>query len=563
MKNTPKSRSVVRVVSWVAGVGLAMLGLADSATAQVNVTTYHYNNARTGLNPYEFQLTPKTVSPATFGKSFAQPVDGQIYGQPLYLSLRYIPGKGLHNVVYVTTQNNSVYAFDADNNTGANAVPLWLVSLADQEHGAAAGARAVTNLDLASPLGGETCNDINPKIGITGTPVIDALTNTLFVVAKTMENGAMVHRLHALDASTGKERSAGPVAIPGGVSTPIAFDPKWQFNRAALLLSKGTVYVAFSSHCDAFGQTPFHGWVFAYDSKTLRPQAVMTTTPGADANGASIWQSGVGMSADSAGNVFASTGNGTFEPGKNYGDSVLKLSGSDLTVLDYFTPSNNDVLSAGDYDLGSGGVMLMPDNWLSSATPHVAILAAKEGKVYVLNRDNLGKFCADCNDSQIVQELPAGTIGGKPWHGVWGKMSAWNNHLYVWGWGDQLKSFSASNGRLDPTPKISASPTTSYPGATVSLSSWGSTGGIVWAITPYSPTAATARGMVLHAYDAESLALLYSSDLRTDDDVGTTIKFGTPTVANGHVYVGSGSQLSVYGLKGGLATLAGQVLKVK
>lgn len=532
-------------------LGGALLGQAGPAAAQVGVTTYHYNNARTGLNPLEFRLNPRTVSPTTFGKAFVQPVDGQIYGQPLYLPWRYIPGKGLHNVVYVATQNDSVYAFDADSNAGANAAPLWQVSLADAAHGAAPGATAVSNLDLGTSSSGEACTDISPKIGVTATPVIDPLSNTLYVVAKTRENGVMVNRLHALDARTGQERAGGPAAIPGSLTTPIPFDPVWQFNRAALLLSKGTVYVAFSSHCDGFGEHPFHGWVFAFDAHTLKPTAVMSTTPGAGAFGASIWQSGAGMAADAAGNVYATTGNGTFDQTQNFGDSVIKLAGSDLSVLDYFTPSNNAELSDGDYDLGSGGLTLLPDNWLSSATPHLAVLAAKEGKLYVLNRDSLGHFCAACDDSQVVQTLPAGTIGGGPWRGVWGKLSVWRNHLYVWGWGDRLKSFTASNGLLDPTPTVSASPTTSYPGATVSLSSLGPFGGIVWALLPYSGSALTPQGMVLQAYDADTLALLYSSDARPEDDVGATIKFATPTVVNGHVYVGTGTQLSVYGLKGG------------
>lgn len=521
---------------------LLALGLSTSAHA-VDVLTQHYDNARSGLNASETRLSPSNVSAKGFGKLFTHLVDGQVYAQPLYVARLSVPGKGTRNVVFVATQADTVYAFDADNARGANAQPLWQASLVDSAHGAASGATAVPITELGvNSQGQPLCTDIAPQIGVTGTPVIDRASGTLYVEAKSKEGGAIVHRLHALNIATGQEKPGSPVAIPGALAMPEPFDPLWHVNRPALLLDHQTVYVSFGTHCDGLEQHPYRGWMFSFDAQTLAPKAVIPMTKG-QANAGSIWMSGAGPAADAQGNVYAVTGDGDFDGVNNLGDSVIKLSGPSLILTDLFSPADNAALDAVDSDLGSGGALLLPEQ--PGANPRLLVQATKDGRIYLLNRDHLGGFCATCAP---VQALPKGTLGAatppgfpQDWSGLFGLPSYWNQKLYFWGVKDVLKVFSLNNGLLDPTPQ-KGSTTYGYPGANLSISANGLSNGIVWAIKP-----ASGSDGALQAWDATKLNLLYSSDQQTGDEMGPSVKFSTPVVANGKVFVGGGDRLTVYG----------------
>ncbi len=509
---------------------------AFMARAQVNVTTFHNDNARDGLNAAESILTPTNVTASLFGRLFLQPVDGYIYAQPLYVSAVQIAGVA-HNVVYVATEHDSVYAFDADGNTGANAAPLWHANFINPGAG-------ITTVNSTIDL---NCQDISPEVGITGTPVIDPTSNTLYVMANTKENGSFFQRLHALDLATGAEKFGGPVAIQASVPGTgdnssgghIAFDPRWGNQRPGLMLLNGLIYIAWASHCDI---TPFHGWLMAYDAQSLRQVAVWSATPNGSDGG--IWQSGAPPSADSSGNVYLGVGNGTFDlntGGPDAGDSIVKFGppgGGSLPLLDYFTPSDQATLSANDTDLGSGGVVLLPDQPQGSPHQHLLVEIGKEGSLYLVNRDSMGHFDAG-GDRQIVEWLPQ--IFG----GLWGTTAFWNDTLYVGASNDALQAFSfnANNsGLLSATPVSTSSETYYFPGTTPSISANGTTNGIVWTLEGDGTSA------VLHAYDATNLANeLYNSGADPSQTPGPPVKFAVPTVANGKVYAGTASQLAVYG----------------
>lgn len=528
--------------------GLAVLCASALAAplpaSAVDVLTHHYNNARTGLNDGETRLTPANVSSAKgFGKLFSQQVDGQIYAQPLYVANLSIKGRGTHNVVFVATQGASVYAFDADSGQGANAQPLWRASLLDAAHGAAPGATPVPITDLGVNAQGQAmCNDIAPQLGVTGTPVIDRVSKTLYVEAKIKENGAVVHRLHALDLATGLEKPGSPSAIPGALPMPETFDPLWHMNRPALLLDHGTVYVSFGTHCDGLERQPYRGWMFSFDAATLAPRAVLPITRG-KANAGSIWMSGAGPAADAQGRVFAVTGDGDFDGVQNLSDSVLRLDGGSLKVSDLFSPADNAALDAVDADLGSGGTLLLPDQ--AGSHPHLLAQATKDGRIYLLDRDKLGGYGAA---SLPVQALPKGTLGsptppGYPndWSGLFGLPAYWNQKLYFWGVKDVLKVFSLDGtGLLNPMPQ-KGSAVYGYPGANPVISANGARNGVLWAIKP-----AFGADGALQAWDANTLTLLYSSDAVADDGMGPSVKFTSPVVANGKVFVGGGDRLTVY-----------------
>jgi hypothetical protein len=519
---------------------------AQAQAQAVDVLTHHYNNQRTGLNARETRLTPANVKVGGFGKLFSHTVDGQIYAQPLYVSGLSVPGKGTRNVVFVATQGDTVYAFDADTAKGANAQPLWQASLIDTAHGAAPGATPVNVMEFgAGPQGEALCTDIAPQIGVTSTPVIDKASKTLYVEAKSKENGAIVHRLHALDLGTGLEKAGSPVAIPGALPTPVPFDPLWHMNRPALLLDHQTVYVAFGSHCDGLEQHIYRGWLFSFDARTLAPKAALPLTQGSG-TAASIWMSGAGPAADASGQVYAVTGDGNFDGTQNFGDSILRIDNATLTVKDLFTPPDNAALDAVDADLGAGGVLILPDQ--AGPNPRLLVQATKDGRIHLLNRDKLGGPCPTCAAGQPLQILPKGTLGsptppGFPsdWAGLFGLPSYWGQKLYFWGVGDVLKVFSLSNGLLNPTP-LKGGTSYVYPGANLAISANGNTGGIVWAIRPSYSGEAT-----LQAWNATTLALLYSSDQAADDAPGGYVKFNTPVVANGKVFVGGRDSLTVYG----------------
>jgi len=500
------------------------------ANAQSNVVTYQYSNARACANLFETMLTPANVNQTQFGKLFSYPVDGYVYGQPLYVAGVSIPGKGLHNAVYVVTEHDGVYAFDADNNSGANAAPLWQVSFLGP------GVTTVPNADV-------NCEQIVPEIGITSTPVIDVASATLYTVAMTKEtsNGAAsyVHRLHALDLASGAERAGSPVVIQasfpgtGEGGTTLTFAPKNYKQRPGLLLLNGVVYTAWSSHCD-IGR--YHGWLIGYDAKTLQQVSVYNNTP--NGNEGSFWASGAGPAADADGNIYLVAGNGTFDVqngGPDLGESFIKLGTSGgLAVQDYFTPFNFADLNRLDLDVGSSGVALVSDEAGSAARPHLMVSAGKEGRVYVINRDDLGKWQI-LSDSQIVASVPnaVGPLFGNP--------AYFNKSVYFCGAGDNLKAFALSNATLTTTPSSRTSARIGGFGCVPSISANGSANGIVWLLE---------SSATLRAYDASNLAneLFDSNQNRARDALGSFVKFSVPTIVNGKVYAGTQNSLVVYGL---------------
>jgi len=523
---------------------LALTCSASSVSAAVNVLTYHNDNARTGQNTNETVLTPAVVSSANFGKIFSHDVDGLVYAQPLVMTGVNIPGKGTHNVVYVATEHDSVYAFDADDDASGNAAPLWQVSFINP----AAGVTTVR-------VGDVYCGELFPEIGITSTPVIDAASGTIYVEAKTKETTGGVtvfrNRLHALDLATGAEKFGGPVVVQASVpgtgegndhAGHVPFDPLMHLNRCALLLSRGVVYIGFASQCD---NGPWHGWLFGYDAHTLALSNVFNTSPNGRAGG--LWMGGGGPMEDATGNIYVTTGNGPFDPSpsvNSFGDSFLKLSATNgLALLDYFTPFNQAMLNNRDWDLGSGGSVILPDEaGDGSVNQHLLVGASKEGKLYLLNRDNMGQYNS-ANDNAIVQSIPkAATSFGTP--------AYFNHHLYTIGAGEVLKSFPIANAQID-TNNVEFNPNDyGFPGATPSISANGTINAIVWALDPDG--FGNGGPAVLHAYDAVDVANeLYNSSLADGgvrDNPGGAVKFTVPTVANGKVYVGAAKAVSVFGV---------------
>jgi hypothetical protein len=540
-------------------VTLLLLGAATiTAQAQTPVLTQHNDIGRTGQNTSETVLTPSNVNSTQFGKLFSLPVTGQVYAQPLYVPNLTINGAS-HNVLIVATEADNVYAFDADSNGAA----LWHASVIDTAHGAASGATPV-------PFGTVGCTDMQPQSGITATPVIDTTTGTIYLEAKSVENGAAVHRIHALDITTGNEKSFGPAlinALPNGVpgtgdgsaSGVLQFDNLTQNSRPGLLLSNGTIFIGYASHCD---NGPYHGWLFAYSETSLARLAYFNTTPYGGLGG--FWSAGAGLAADSSGNLFLVTGNGSFDtnnPSIDYADSILKMayaSGA-FTVTDYFTPYNQASLSGGDTDVGSGGVLLLPDQ--PGTFPHELVEAGKQGTIYLVNRDVMtttpAHYCNGCSsDPEIVQESTAGRVGG-----MWSMPAYWNNTVYFAGSGDQLKSIALSSGTLNYSAVTTSSPSFGFPGATPSISANGTTNGIVWLIdsSQYGNPGPGPGPAVLHAFNATNVASeLYNSTQAgaNRDAAGDAVKFAVPTVTNGKVYVGATNEVDVYGLLSGVTATA-------
>jgi hypothetical protein len=494
---------------------------AALAQTPASVLTWHNDTARTGRNLNETTLTPTNVNFKQFGKLFSRAVDGQIYAQPLYVPNVDIPGLGNHNVVYVATEHDSVYAFDAE---GIVATPLWHVRFINPAQG-------ITTVSTAS----SPCMTLKPEVGITSTPVIDSSTGTLYVVAETSDKGKPAQHLHALDIASGVEKFGGPVLIQAAVSG-VAFDPTL-IQRPGLLLLNDVVYLSYASLC---APHPYHGWVLGYNAQNVKQQeAVFITTPHGKRGG--IWQSGAGLAADQGGNIYFMDGDGTFDAntgGSNYGMSMIRLSTSDggLTVADYFSPFNEASLSVVDRDLGSGGVLVLPTQ--SGPYPHEILGADKEGKIFVVDRDNMGKFNPARN--QIVQTLRTSASG------YFSSPAYWRGRVYYAGVNDYLRMYTLIQGRLS-TPPVSKSATRYvYPGSTPSISASGTTNGIVWSIQSVPGDAPA----VLHAYDATNLAneLYNSRQAGSRDQAGVDVKFAVPTVANGRVYIGTKTQLDAYGL---------------
>jgi hypothetical protein len=517
---------------------LAQVGalLLSASVAPAQIVTAQYDNARTGAILTETTLTPANVNVGRFGKRFTLPVDGDVYGQPLFVPRVEIPGKGIHNVIFVATEHNTVYAFDAETPQDA----LWHVSFLN----AAAGVTTVPARDVS-------CRFIAPEIGITPTPVIDIASGTIYVLARTKESRGMlssdryVQKLHALAITTGAEKFGGPVEIAaavkgtgaGGSGGEVKFDPLRELPRAAMLLANHQVYLMWGSSCDV---GPYHGWVMSYDAATLKQTAVLNTSPDAEESG--IWQSDNGPAADEAGSVYLATGNGRFTVaggGRDYGDSLLKLAGVGLKVMDFFTPFNEKVLNKDDADLGSGGPVLLPRQ---PGDPRgLALVGGKDGGLYVLDRDRLGKYQAESN-SHAVQVI-------KNRGGVYAAPAYWNGHVYFLSSGEPLAAFAVSKGKLSDTPDAVGMQRFGNPGATPAISANGKRDGIAWLIETKTWNGAD-KPAVLRAYDASNVAReLYNSEQNIDRDrVGLTLRFTIPTVVNGRVYVDAKGGVDVYGL---------------
>jgi hypothetical protein len=507
-----------------------MIGIQSASQAQV--LTAQYDNFRTGADLHETVLKPSNVNTHNFGKLFSRTVDGDVFAQPLYVPSLAIAGKGKRNVVFVATEHDSVYAFDAN---GTRDTPLWKTSFVDLQRGMT----TLTEQDVLCPF-------ITPEVGITPTPVIDAASRTMYVLARTKEHDVFVQKLHALDITNGKEKPGSPVVISarvrgsgdGSVDGKISFDPLRENPRAALLLVGGEVYLTWASSCDV---RPYHGWVMAYDAHTLRQRAVLNTSP--DGGDAGIWQSDAGMAADDEGNLYIATGNGDFNGampgGRDFGDSVLKLrlEGQKLVVHDYFTPFNQKVMDAKDWDLGSQGPVLLPKQ--SGVHPHLLVVAGKEGKLYLLDRDKLGKF-QEGADRQIVQSIKV--------KDAYGAAAYWNGHIFFTDRSDVTRDFAIENGLLKMkgmTARMSS------PGATPIVSANGTKDAILWVVsTKEWNEAHMDRPAVLHAYDAEDITHeLYSSEQKSERDrADMTIRFAIPTIADGHLFIGARGRLDIYGL---------------
>lgn len=531
--------------------------VADTSAASPNSTiavsdlagvfTYHNDISRTGANMQEYALTTSTVSTATFGKLFACNVDAAIYAQPLWVANLTFSG-AKHNVVYVATQHDNIYAFDADSSTCTN---LW------------GGPKSLLGANETWVTGNDvSCGDLVPDIGVTGTPVIDPATNTLYAISKSKGPTTFHQRLHALDLTTGAEKAGSPIEIQaqangnggGGSGGVINWDALINGQRTALLLSSDAsgkhVIITWASHCDA-GQ--YHGWVISYNSLTLAQEAVLNVSPNGVLSG--IWMAGGGPAADSSGNIYLATGNGTFDSTNgNYGDAILKLAppnAGSFQVASFFAPLDQSNLEGGDIDLGSGGLVLLPD---LPGGAHLLAQAGKDGRIWIADRTSLGGFNAGSNN--VVQELDNAVPGG-----MWGSPAYWNGHIYFGAALDQgpnspqsdpLRDFMFNTTTGVVTLATTSAKVFSFPGPTPSVSSNGTNSGIVWAFDN-QPWAQACPGtcQVVYAYDATNLGnKLWDSSQApgSRDQSGGAVKFTVPTVANGKVYAGGQSTLTVYGL---------------
>lgn len=507
----------------------AMLG-----HAQQSVLTWHNENARTGQNLSETTLTPANVNSTSFGKLFVIPADGKVDAQPLYDPALTFPGSGSHNALYMVTEHDSAYALDADSGS-----VLWQVSLL--------GAGETTSDNLG-------CGQVTPEIGITSTPVIDPQSGgqgTMYAVAMTKDASGNYHqRIHALNLLTGAEEFGGPVEIratytgsgdEGSASTQ-TFDEKQHVERAGLTLLNGVVYTMWSSHCD---DTPYTSWVIGYNEATLQQSAVIDLTANGEEGG--LWQAGAGAAVDAAGNLYVLVGNGTFDTALNangfpakgdYGNGFVKIStaGGALAVADYFTMSNTVAESNADQDLGSGGPMVLPQLNNAQGNPvTLAVGAGKDGHIYVVNTNNMGKFNSTGNE--IYQEMTSVLAA------VYSSPAWFNGNLYYGSEGSALKMLPFTGGQF-ASPSSNSATTFEFPGTTPSISANGSSNGIVWAAENSSPA-------VLHAYNAGNLATeLYNSNQASNgrDQFGDGNVFIVPTVANGKVYVGTTAGVGVFGL---------------
>lgn len=509
---------------------------ASTGSPSIDVVTYHYDNFRTGQNVNELTLTSANVKATTFGKLGEFGVDGRVDAQPLLVANLAILGKGNKNVLYVVTEHDSIYAFDADSITGSGGTVLWQAS-------------ALLSGETTSDNRG--CGQVSPEIGITSTPVIDRTRNAIYVAAMSKDSkGNYYQRIHALDLTTGKELFGGPMTVqatyPGtgdnSSNGTVVFDPKQYKERPGLLQVGGTIYTMWSSHCDF---RPFTGWIMSYSADTLAQISVLNLVP--NGSDGAIWMAGAAPGADASGNIYAILGNGDFDTtlnssgfpaNGNCGNCFAKISSSSpLTLLDYFTPLNTVSESNSDTDFGSGGELLLPDVVDGNGTTrHLAVGSGKDANIYVVDRDSMGKFNGSADN--IYQQINGQLAGG-----VYSKPSYFNGTVYYGAVSDTIKAFPIANGLLSTSPSSHSAHSFAYPGATPTISASGTTNGIVWVVENSSPA-------VLHAYDATNLAneLYNSNQAANGADHFSNNKFITPMVANGRVYVGTSSSVAVFGL---------------
>jgi hypothetical protein len=509
----------------------------------VDVLTFHNDNTRDGENLHETVLTPSNVNTSQFGKVATFSVDGQVYAQPLYVSHVMFPGHGgvMHNVVYVATEGDDVYAFDA---SGGGL--LWHDRFTDP----ADGITTVPAVDTG------ITRDLSPQFGITSTPVIDQATNTMYVVANLKEVNSKgtfyIYRLYALNLVTGAKMDGGPVQIKatypgtgdGSADGMVSLSGLRNLQRVALTLTNNTVYIGFSSHGD---YATYHGWVIGYNATTLKQNFVWVDTP--DARRGGIWMDGGGIAVDSEGNIYFSTGDGVFDAntgGDDYGDSLLKFAPGATTPTDYFTPNTEEDSYVNDLDMGSGGVILVPSTTGGPDTE--AICCGKLGNIYVVNLDNMGRF--DATENQITQELPATSGGLGKGEGSWDTPAYFDGNVYyvgTWykGITSPLVQYSLTNGLMSDGQIESSTAKFGYPGGSPSISANGDADGIVWNIGQDS-----SGNAVLYAFDATDVSKeLYNSDANPKrDQAGVFNKFAPPTIANGRVYVAAQGEVDVYGL---------------
>jgi hypothetical protein len=534
-------------------VSLAAVCNCIGTGGPVAVVTHHNDNSRTGANLNETTLNVTNVNTNTFGLLYTRTVDDQLYAQPLVMTNVTIPGKGVHNIVIAATVNDTVYAFDADDPTVM--APYWQTSFLGPN------IVAPSTDDIAGSPCGTAFRNISGNFGIIGTPVIDPVAGTIYVAARTKEfNTNYVQRLHALNLATGAERGNSPVIITatypgngtGSISGVLTFDPYMQNQRPALALVNGVVYIGWASHCD---WDPYHGWLIGYNATNLQREVVYNTAPNGHAAG--LWMAGEGPSADSGGNIYVSVGNGTVGTNGNprdtinRGESFLKLtrSGTNLTVASWFTPNNYSTLEAGDIDLGSAGLLLIPGT-------NMVFSAGKQGILYLVNADNMGGLSFSGSDTNVVQTFTLASDG------VYGSPVWWDgpgaSYGYIWPASDYLQQYKfdrITNKFVLPRFARSPNPAPSgHPGGFLALSANGTNAGsgVVWAAHQLGSSAQGAvRPGILHAYNAENVTneLWNSEQLSARDSVGNFAKFVPPTVANGKVYlVTFSNRLNVYGL---------------
>lgn len=529
MKSHFRAETLIRALCVV----LVSLVLSLPSLAQVSVLTHHNDNSRTGQNLSETYLTPATVNTGHFGELFTQPVDGVVVAEPLYVPNLTING-ATHNVVFVVTLHDGVYAFDADSNTGSNASPLWYNSLISPP--------TVTSVPIADQGCGVDTG--YTEMGIMGTPVIDPTTNTMYLIAKTLESGNYVSRLHALNIATGQETFGGPVLIQASYVSDgktVTFLTQHRMQRPALLLTSGMVYIAFGTmNCKA--APPSTGWLMVYSASTLQQMAVLDVGPAVPAV-PGIWMGGDGPAVDSNGNVYVATGDGLFDynlGGLDYGDTLMKLSlgSSSLDVVDYFTPYNQSYLDVNDLDLGSSGPVLLPTQ--PGPNPNLAVIGGKGGMIYLINLDSMGEYNSAFDN--VVQEVPFNNLESE----IFGGATYWNQFVYFGSGGSPIEAFSLNDGLLSTSPTMTTKGTYTIP-SLFSISANGNTNGILWAVAQTYKKGALHTGASLDAFNATNLDPLYIS-APPRDPIDPGFHLTIPMVANGKVYVGTQDSLTVMGL---------------